>query len=130
MKKFILLIILIASFSYSFSQNKIENENNPIQQEVILTNIYQGNSNFINLANSSENNNPPTQQQAQQLVSAPNQNIEPSLENGFHIRFQLNAPAVKETVSKSSNSSYHSSKRKSVKKNFYRRNKIKNLLPK
>ena len=62
-----------------------------------LGNSYHNDPNdFINSNPYSENNEP---QQQQQMTS---QNIEPTLENGFHIRFELNSQKTEEEILASS----------------------------
>ena len=60
---------------------------------------------FINTNPYTENNAPPAQQQ---IAKSDNQNIEPTLENGFHMRFEVNSDYVNHGGSLSS-SAYSSS---------------------
>lgn len=88
-----------------------------------------------------QNNNPPPPEQQQ--FAPTNDNIEPTLENGFHMRFQIESPASVERMSSIGSSSGFSSggsssgglktKKHSVsiaERSFNFKKKLKNWLPK
>jgi hypothetical protein len=97
-------------------------------------------NNFNNNASQTVQPPPPSQQQLAPI----DQNIEPTLENGFHMRFQLEYPASVErvTTSTASSVSYSSGggnsggmkiKKKSIsmtERSFNFKKKLKNWLPK
>ncbi len=81
--------------------------------------------------NVDENNNPQEQQQQLAIQSfQSNQNIEPSAENGFHIRFQIAAPMASEAVTKASSTHIHRGKKNNFFSELYFKNKVKHRLPK
>ncbi len=124
---------LICTYTLFAQVNFTGNESNQLSLQMVNSAGNKTNAPLSNdFINASENNNPSVQQQIQNIsqVSAPNKNIEPSLDNGFHIRFQIASPSVNESALKSSRSSYHKSKKNFVLKNFNFKNRMKHLLPK
>jgi len=85
--------------------------------------------------NDDNNNNPPqindAPQQIQTQAAPDNQTIEPSLDNGFHIRFKINMPAVADKQTSSAHTvSYKSSKSKAATHtSFKMKRRFKHLLP-
>ena len=131
------IAILLLGISSAFAQQtgninanamiNISDNNSDNQIQINKTNV----SN-INLY--VDNNNNPVQQQQftpqQQAVEINNDNtIEPTLDNGFHIRFQLNSPALAEHVNKSFNNNYKTKRIKTTfaKRNFIRKRRFKKL---
>jgi len=140
MKKYRITSAFILCFSSVFAQVYFTgNQSNQLPQQLLNNN----DTNLSNLNNKFEpinqNDNPPIQKKQIQMmqqqaqipiqVSDANQNIEPTLENGFHIRFQA-ASSLNQNTAKSSHTSFRKSKKTISEKGFTRRNRIKNRLPK
>jgi hypothetical protein len=131
-KYFTLFSFVLLTFS-AYSQNN---------EEATVTII--GNAidnNYANQFNPVQNSVPPPPEQQQ--FAPINQNIEPSLENGFHMRFQIESPGSAERMSSvnSSSVSYSGSgsgggmkvKKRSIslsEKSFNIKKKLKNKIPK
>jgi hypothetical protein len=120
------------------------NYNPPIQQyQNANINLVQGNQfeNNINIAESNpqvidnNDNNPPQINQAPQQMQSPaapsNQTIEPTLSNGFHIRFNLDEPSTSDKQTTSARTvSYKSSKSKGSAHNSFKvKRRFKHLFP-
>ncbi len=141
MKKYKITSAFLLCFCSVFGQiNFAGNQSNQMPPQRLNNDNNVESSNLSNkFVNVNENINPPVQEQQIQVIqqqiqnfpqtSDANQNIEPTLENGFHIRFQV-ASSLKESTTKSTTTSYHKSKKIISKKSFTRRNRIKNRLHK
>ena len=109
-----------------------------IQSNASLSNINiaQGNQ-FENNANKADNNpqvndnNDNNPQQMQSPAAPANQTIEPTLSNGFHIRFNLDEPSTSDKQTTSARTvSYKSSKSKSTSHSSFKvKRRFKHLLP-
>ena len=118
---------------------------NPPQQQ--MSNVYivtnTGNK-FVNINNAKESNrvnddnndNNPTQineapQQMQTQAAQVDEPVEPTLDNGFHIRFKIDMPAVADKQTSSAHTvSYKSSKSKAATHtSFKMKRRFKHLLP-
>lgn len=133
MKKFSLkYLIFTILFCVAFSAYSQDNE----ATVTIIGNALDNNA--VNQFNPVQTNQPPPP--AQQEFAPVDQNIEPTVENGFHMRFQIESPASVErltTVSSYSGSAGASGGAKARKKNtsmaersFNVKKKVKNWIPK
>ncbi|HEX8515698.1 MAG TPA: hypothetical protein VF868_05815 [Bacteroidia bacterium] len=99
MKKYLFFHFLTFTSFTAFCQNNeamITIVGNPVD-----------NINQVQYLNNYQENNPPPPEQQQ--FAPIQQNIEPSLENGFHMRFQLESPGSVERLSGVTSSSHASS---------------------
>ena len=131
MKTLFTIIITISVATLTAQQtgngNPISNNNQSVNNM-----DYQVQTNASNINLYAESNVAQTQQQMiyPQQAYALNNNIEPSLDNGFHIRFQLNLPSINEFAYKSSQNNYSSARKIKTtfaKRNFIRKRRFKKL---
>lgn len=127
---------------FVFASICVYSQNNEATVTIVGNPVDNDNNQGNQFQNNRYQSNPPAP--AQQQFAPVNENIEPTLENGFHMRFQIESPGSVERLSgvSSSSASYAAGsggassvrlKKRSVslaERNFNLKKKMKNWLPK